>query len=177
MDGQKKYEVIKKLVDENGNKDRAAMTLNITKRQINRLIKAYKERGKDAFVHGNKGRKPAIAIPDSTRAKIIELYQTKYYDVDFTHFTELLRSHEHIFVSTSTVASILEGSFILSPKVTKAKKKRIAKELRQKQAAARTQKEKDEIQKNIVAVENAHTRRSRCAYFGELEQMDETPYE
>ena len=29
MDEQKKYEVIKKLVDTNGNKDRAAMTLGI----------------------------------------------------------------------------------------------------------------------------------------------------
>lgn len=177
MDEQKKYEVIKKLVDENGNKNRAAMTLNITRRQVNRLIIAYKERGKDAFVHGNRGRKPATAIPDDIRERIIGLYQTKYYDANFAHFTELLDSHECISVSAGTVASILEEKYILSPKVTKAKKKRIAKELRQKQAAARTQKEKDEIQRNIVAVEDAHTRRPRCAYFGELEQMDATPYE
>lgn len=177
MDEQKKYEVIKKLVDENGNKDRAAITLNITKRQVNRLIIAYKARGKDAFVHGNKGRKPATAIPDSTKAKIIDLYQTKYYDANFTHFAELLGAYEHISVSTATIASILEGEFILSPKVTRAKKKRIAKMLRKKQEAARTQKEKNDIQRNIVAVEDAHTRRPRCACFGELQQMDATPYE
>jgi hypothetical protein len=35
-----------------------------------------------------------------------------------------------------------------------------------------TQKEKDEIQTNLVAVEDAHSRRPRCAYFGELLQMD-----
>lgn len=177
MDEQKKYEVIKKLVDENGNKDRAAITLNITKRQVNRLIIAYKARGKDAFVHGNKGRKPATAIPDSTKAKIIDLYQTKYYDANFTHFAELLGAYEHISVSTATIASILEGEYILSPKVTRAKKKRIAKMLRKKQEAARTQKEKNDIQRNIVAVEDAHTRRPRCACFGELQQMDATPYE
>ena len=177
MDEQKKYEVIKKLVDENGNKNRAAMTLNITRRQVNRLIKAYKTMGKAAFVHGNTGRKPATAIPNDIRERIISLYQTKYFDANFAHFTELLESHERISVSASTVASILEGEYILSPKVTKAKKKRIAKDLRQKQAAARTQKEKDKIQRNIVAVEDAHTRRPRCAYFGELEQMDATPYE
>lgn len=109
--------------------------------------------------------------------RIIDLYQNKYYDANFTHFAELLASHEQIHVSVKTVASILEAEYILSPKVTKAKKKRITKELRQKQDAARTQKEKDKIQKNIVAVEDAHTRRPRCAYFGELEQMDATPYE
>ncbi len=177
MDGQRKYEVIKKLVDENGNKDRAAMTLNITKRHVNRLIKAYQEQGKAAFVHGNTGRKPATTIPDDTRAAIVGLYHAKYYNANFTHFTELLASHEQIRVSVGTAASILEAEYILSPKVTKAKKKRITKELRQKKDAAKTQKEKDAIQKNIVAVEDAHTRRPRCACFGELEQMDATPYE
>ena len=177
MDEQKKYRVIKKLVDEEGNKERAALTLGITKRQVNRLIRSYKERGKAAFIHGNRGRKPATTIPCEIRNKIQHLYQDKYYDANFTHFTELLESHEQIKVSVSTVASILESEYILSPKVTKSKKKRIAKELRQAQKTARTQKEKNEIQKNIVAVEDAHTRRPRCAYFGELEQMDATPYE
>jgi len=157
MDEQRKYEVIKKLVDENGNKGRAAMALNITRRHVNRLIKAYLERGKAAFIHGNTGRKPATTIPDDTRAAIIELYRAKYYDANFTHFSELLKSRENISVSVETAASILEAEYILSPKVTKAKKKRIAKELRQKQDAAKTQKEKDAIQKNIVAVEDAHS--------------------
>lgn len=40
----------------------------------------------------------------------------------------------------------------------------------------KNQREKDSIQKNIVAVEVARTRYPRCAYFGELEQMDATPY-
>ena len=38
-------------------------------------------------------------------------------------------------------------------------------------------KEAEENQKNLVAVEDAHSRRPRCAYFGELEQMDATPDE
>lgn len=177
MDEQKKYDVIRNLAEQGGSKDRAALTLGITKRHVNRLLKAYSEHGKAAFIHGNRGRKPATTIPDDTRAEIIDCYQNKYYGANFTHFTELLASREHIFVSTQTVASILEKEYILSPRVTKPKKKRMAKELRQKQNAAKTQKEKDEIQKNIVAVEDAHTRRPRCAYFGELEQMDATPYE
>ena len=56
MNEQQKYKVIKKLVDENGNKNRAAVTLGITRRQVNRLIVAYKKHGKAAFVHGNRGR-------------------------------------------------------------------------------------------------------------------------
>ena len=41
-----KYNVIKELVDHNGNKKRAAERLDLTIRQINRLIKIYKEKGK-----------------------------------------------------------------------------------------------------------------------------------
>ena len=33
------------------------------------------------------------------------------------------------------------------------------------------------MQASLVAVEDAHSRRPRCAYFGELEQMDATPYD
>ena len=46
MDEQKKYEVVKRLVDEGGNKNRSALSLGITRRHLNRLINAYKENGK-----------------------------------------------------------------------------------------------------------------------------------
>lgn len=177
MDEQKKYEVIKKLVDSHGNKDRAAMTLGITRRQVNRLIRAYKEKGKAAFIHGNSGRKPAITIPHDVRKTVVDLYRTKYFEANFVHFTELLQRNEGISLSVSAVTNFLEAENILSPRVTKAKKKRIKKDLELKKSSAKTKQEADAIQANIVAVEDAHSRRPRCAYFGELEQMDASPYE
>ena len=44
-----KYEIIKELVDHNGNKIRAKEKLGLSIRQINRLIKIYKEKGKFRF--------------------------------------------------------------------------------------------------------------------------------
>lgn len=178
MDEQKKYEVIKSLAEQpDGNKDRAALTLGCTKRHINRMLAGYNAQGKAFFVHGNRGRKPSTTIPDEVRLAILDLYRTKYYDANFQHFSELLESQEHIVVSASCVTDILEEQYILSPKVTRAKKKRIRKELESKKKAAKTSKEADSIQTNLVAVEDAHSRRPRCAYFGELQQMDATPYE
>ena len=177
MNEQKKYEVIKKLVDEGGNKNRAALTLGITRRHLNRLINAYKEKGKSAFSHGNKGRKPISTISDKTRREVISLYENKYYDANFTHFTELLDKNEDIHLSVSAVTSILESEYILSPRITKAKKKRISKMLEANKKAAKTKKEADQIQSNLVAIEDAHSRRPRRACFGELEQMDASPYE
>ena len=49
MKEQDKYDVIKELVDHNGNKLRAAQRLGLSIRQINRLIKKYKEMGKSRF--------------------------------------------------------------------------------------------------------------------------------
>ena len=178
MDEQKKYEVIKSLADHpEHNKKRAALTLGCSIRHVNRMLAGYKAQGKEYFVHGNKGRKPSTTIPDSTRQTIIDLYRTKYYDANFQHYSELLETHEQIIVSPSSVAKILESEYILSPHVTKAKKKRILKELKNKKKNARTKKEADTIQTNLVAVEDAHSRHPRCAYFGEMEQMDATPFE
>lgn len=178
MDEQKKYEVIKFLADHpDGNKDRAALILGCTRRHINRMLAGYKEQGKDYFVHGNRGRKPATTIPDDIRSLIVSLYRTKYDGANFQHFSELLETHEHIHVSASSVSKILEAEYILSPKVTRAKKKRIKKLISQKKEQASSQKQTDMLQANLIAVEDAHPRRPRCTYFGELQQMDATPYE
>lgn len=41
-----KYEKIKELVEHGGNKNRVALKLGLSVRQVNRLIKIYKEKGK-----------------------------------------------------------------------------------------------------------------------------------
>ena len=136
MDEQKKYEVIKSLADHpDASKDRAALTLGCTKRHINRMLKGYRELGKQFFVHGNKGRKPSTMIPDATRNTVVDLYRTKYFEANFVHFTELLLKNEGISLSVSAVTSFLEAENIFSPRVTKAKKKRIKKDLERKKTS------------------------------------------
>ena len=44
-----KYDIIKELADHNGHKIRAKEKLGLSIRQINRLIKIYKEKGKSRF--------------------------------------------------------------------------------------------------------------------------------
>ena len=90
MNEQEKYDVIKELVDHNGNKQRAALKLGITERQVNRLIIIYKENGKSGFVHGNRGHAPSKALDKSVSEDIILLYRTKYQDWNFIHFKEYL---------------------------------------------------------------------------------------
>ena len=172
MNENDKYETIKKLVECGGNKQRAAVQLHCTVRHINRMVKGYSEKGKSFFIHGNHGRKPAHALKDSEKQIIIDLYRTKYEGTNFTHFSELLKEFEGIIVSQSTIHSILIQEFILSPKANHASKKALTLKLNEMKKLTKSKKETTIIQKSILAIEDAHPRRPRCAYFGEMLQMD-----
>lgn len=167
-----KYLTIKKLVETNGNKKRAAMHLGCSERHINRMIKGYKDKGKAFFIHGNRGRSPAHTISDETKQAVLDLYRNKYFDTNFTHCAELLKLHDNISVSVSLLHSILEKEYILSPRATRAKKKRVKKTLKHMKSKTSSKRKQSELQSNIIAIEDAHSRRPRCAYFGEMLQMD-----
>jgi transposase len=167
-----KYLTIKKLVETNGNKGRAAIALNCSVRHVNRMIKGYKESGKEFFVHGNRGRKPVHTLDDNTKQLIVDLYRTKYSDANITHYSELLEKHESIKVAPSTIRAALLNEFILSPKAKRATKKNLNEHLKNLKKDANSKKDVVLIQNSILAIEDAHPRRSRCAYSGEMLQMD-----
>ena len=172
MTENEKYQIIKKLVDSNGNKKSAALKLECSLRHINRMIQGYKAQGKEFFIHGNKGRLPIHAISAVVKQNIIDLYRTKYWDANFTHFSELLLTHEGISASPSAVHAILMQEYILSPKARRKTKKRVCKELEERKNCTSSKKEISKIIESILAIEDAHPRRPRCAFFGEMIQMD-----
>ena len=172
MDENQKYEVIKKLVDTNGNKKTAALKIGCSDRHINRLIKGYKEQGKSFFVHGNRGRQPANTLSKDIKQLILDLYRTKYQDCNLTHYSELLAEKEEIIVSISAISSILRKEYILSPKANRSSKKALKKELKALQSKTKSKKKVAVIQSSILDLDASHPRRPRCAYFGEMLQMD-----
>ena len=127
---KQKYEIIKKLVKTNGNKERARIKLKLKSiRQINRLIAGYKEFGKEFFVHGNRSRKPKHALTDEFKNEIETLYTSKYFDCTYTQFTEYLAERENIFLSVQEVSQMLRERYILSPRSRKITKKNLKKKL------------------------------------------------
>ncbi len=167
-----KYLTIKKLIETNENKKRAAIKLDCSIRTIDRMIAGYKSKGKQFFVHGNRGRAPAKALSFELKNEIEQLYLSKYYDCNYTVFTEFLAERENIFVSIDEVRVLLRDRYILSPRSHKSTRKRLRKQLLLEQQKAKSKTEKANIQANIVAVEDAHPRQPRCQYFGEEIQMD-----
>ena len=175
MKEKEKYEVIKELVDHNGNKNRVCEKLGLSKRQINRLIIIYKEKGKYGFVHGNRSRKPVNTINKSISEDIILLYKTKYQDFNFSHFKEYLEEEENIKVSYKYIYNVLTKEGILSPKARRKTKKEFKKQqlLKEKKInLAMTDEQIETIINHEIALEDSHPRGEKPKYFGEIIEQD-----
>ena len=175
MNEQEKYEVIKELVDHNGNKNRASKKLGISRRQIDRLIIKYKEKGKSGFVHGNRGHIPTKALDKSISEDIILLYRTKYQDFNFNHFKEYLEEEENINVSYDFIYKHLTKAGILSPRARKKTKRKFIKRKLLKEKKINLSMNKEQINTIInheISLEDSHPRNEKPKYFGEIIEMD-----
>ena len=175
MKEQEKYEVIKELVDHNGNKNRASQKLGLSRRQINRLIIIYKEKGKSGFIHGNRSKKPVNTLDKSISEDIILLYKNKYYDFNFSHFKEFLKKDENIDVSYDFIYKNLTKAGILSPKARKKTKREYAKKklLQEKKInLAMSDEQIEHIVNHEIALEDSHPRGEKPKYFGEIIEQD-----
>jgi hypothetical protein len=174
MNELEKYNIIKNLVDNDGNKNTAAIKLHISKRQVDRLIIKYKEKGKSSFVHGNRGHIPTKALDKSISENIILLYQNKYYDCNFNHFKDLLKDRENINVSYNFIYNNLTTKGIYSPKIRKSTRKKLKKAevLLKKENQTKSKKELDIMVNHLMDIEDSHPRQEKPKYFGEVIEMD-----
>lgn len=175
MKEQEKYEVIKELVEHNGNKKRASKKLDLSRRQVDRLIIKYKEKGKSGFVHGNRSKKPVNTLDKSISEDIILLYKNKYYDFNFNHFKDFLETKENIKVSYKFIYRTLSKEGIISPKARrKTKRDYTKKKLLEEKKINMTMNNKqiESIVNHEIALEDSHPRCEKPKYFGEIIEQD-----
>lgn len=146
MKEEMKYKEIKKFVEKGGNKKAIALKLNITNRQVNRLIQKYIAEGKSAFSHKNKNKMPKIAFSMKQKEDIINLYINQYSDANITHFSEIVFQELNICITPQTINKWLKHKGILSPKARKVTKKMMKNILKKKQINDKnTKKENNSI--------------------------------
>ena len=174
-----KYEVIKKLVDSNGNKKNAANKLSCSVRTVNRLIILYKNEGKEGFIHKNRGRPPITKIDDDIKRQIINDYIDNYSDANISHFTEIVYKDFHISLSSETIRLWLYENNIVSPKAHKSTKKKLKKKIKEELQTTKSKKESNILKIKIEELDRKdnHPRRPRSKYLGEMVQMDASEYE
>ncbi len=102
----------------------AAELLGISKRQLQRLHKAFGEKGVVGLVHGNRDRPAHNAIDAAIASRVLELAREKYKGFNHQHLTEMLAENDGIELSRPTVRRILLEAGISSPRRRRAPKHR-----------------------------------------------------
>jgi transposase len=109
-------------------RDKAKELLNISSRQLKRIIAAYRKERAVALAHGNRGKRPHNALDDELKRQVLELAREKYTEFNFQHFTDSLKDREGINISYSSVSRILLKAGITSPKKRRSPKHRSRRE-------------------------------------------------
>lgn len=113
----KKLIVIQEVIDGKKTGKQASQKLNLSERQIWRLVAKVKQNGNVGIKHGNCFNRRARFITEDFKNKIINLKVSyKYCDANFKHFQELLEERENIKLSYTSVYKILTEKGIKSKK-------------------------------------------------------------
>ncbi len=174
---QNKFDTISKLVSKEITTKEAMKVLNLQECQIYRLKKVFKEKGKDGFIHGNRG-KPNPNKKDETLIQEIEtLYLTDCFDHNFEHFFEDF-IYGKFDISYDVMLKTFTKDGIISPlahkNTIKNYKEQMNTVIKANNISDENTKEKVDLYKSrIIETEKAHTRRSSNLYvFGQEVQMD-----
>ena len=102
----------------------AAEIMGVSERHTKRLLAAYRKHGAAALAHGNLGRRPHNAVPETATAAVVRLASNGYAGANHSHFTELLREREGMDLSRPTVRRILVKAGIGSPRSRRSRQHR-----------------------------------------------------
>lgn len=105
----RRYRVISDVIDKRLTQAEAAESLDMSCRQLRRILAKVRVRGMDGVVHGNVGKPSNHRIDSEIENKVLELWSTKYRSAgfNFKHFTEKLNEIEKIDVSKEKVRTLL----------------------------------------------------------------------
>lgn len=91
----------------------AALKLDISDRQIRRLVVSFEKDGEQAFIHKNIANTHTKKIPDILVSEIVNVYLDKYFYFGFTHFYEEQGYKYGIFFQS--MINIFKANDIVSP--------------------------------------------------------------
>lgn len=122
---QSRLQVLNNLLAEQITLDQAAELMGITTRHTRRILEAYRRNGAAALAHGLRGHKPANAVPEAIRGRVVHLAGTIYQGVNHSHLSELLGEREGIDMGRSTLRRILVNAGLASPRGRRPPKHRV----------------------------------------------------
>lgn len=105
MDSKSQFtvDIISKVIDGRISIKSATTLLNKSRRTVERYLSRYRREGIRFVVHGNRGRSPVNKIPESLKKEVQSLIQTKYFDFNLQHLSELLEKNEGLAIKRETL--------------------------------------------------------------------------
>ena len=113
---QTRLQVLNSLLAEQITLDQAAELMGVSPRHTRRILADYREKGSAALAHGHRGRRPANAIPEATRSRVVHLARAVYEGANHTHLSELLSEREGLNLGRTTLRRILVNAGLSSPR-------------------------------------------------------------
>jgi transposase len=99
----RRLKVVQSAIDRHVTQKAAASMLELSERQVRRLVKDVRDRGDRGVIHGLRGQPSNRRIPEETRDRAISLYQARYPDFGPTLATEKLFECDGIKISDETL--------------------------------------------------------------------------
>lgn len=99
----KRIGILQRLVEKKLKQNRAGEILELSVRQIRRLIARYRKEGEKGLVHRARGKVSNRRHPEAVRQKVLKVYEKEYRDFGPTLAKEKLEERQKIKIGTETL--------------------------------------------------------------------------
>ncbi len=111
---QSRLEVIQKLLDKQWKQEKAAQVLNISPRQVQRLLQTYRTEGSFGLLSKKRGKPSNHRLPETLKEAAIQIIKTRYTDFGPTLSAEkLLEKHG---IKLETVRDLMIKANLWTPR-------------------------------------------------------------
>jgi len=99
----KRLHIIHQALSKKISQTEAASLVDLSDRQMRRMIKRIREEGDDGICHRSRGTRSNHRIPKKVKGKVLKLFREQYKDFNLVHATEKLSEVHGITLSDETL--------------------------------------------------------------------------
>lgn len=121
----KRAVVLQQVEDETKTVLQAAQELQLSVRQIRRLIKTYRLKGAEGLAHGNRGKVSPHRLDPELEKRIVELIKKHFKDYNTLHLCQELQEQFAIRISYASLYRIRQEAHLASPRTRRVPRHRL----------------------------------------------------
>ena len=99
----KRLHVVRKAIDKTITQAEAAGDIDLSDRQVRRIVARVRDEGDKGIIHRSRGRPSNRALPDALKDKVLRLFKDKYRDFGPTLASEKLFERDKIKINDETL--------------------------------------------------------------------------